>query len=82
MMEEADILVVAHMEGWDKSVGIAEEIRFFHVEGKPVFDLPNLDSLQMTRRWPEKPARERYDGASEETLDTAKREYLEHAPRA
>lgn len=49
MMAAADILVVAHMDGWQASYGIAEEIKFFEAAGKPIFDL-DPKTLVMTRR--------------------------------
>ena len=39
MMAVCAVLVVAKMEGWDKSFGIAHEIAFFARAGKPVFYL-------------------------------------------
>ena len=38
-MERSDALVVARMEGWDKSEGVAEEISFFRSWNRPVFHL-------------------------------------------
>lgn len=49
MMEAADCLVVARMEGWDKSRGIAHEIEFFADKGKPIYDLDPA-TLVMTMR--------------------------------
>lgn len=49
MMSAADTLIVAHMEGWDESFGIGEEIKFFEAAGKPIFDLDPA-TLLMTRR--------------------------------
>lgn len=49
MMSAADVLIVAHMKGWQASRGIAHEIEFFERAGKPIFDLdPN--TLTMSRR--------------------------------
>lgn len=78
MMYEADILVVAHMDGWDKSVGIAEEVKAFAGAGKPIFDLPDINSLDMKRRWPQKPARDRIDGRPIEEVNAEARDYLGH----
>jgi len=39
MMQAADVLFVAHMDGWQESYGIAEEIKFFELARKPIFDL-------------------------------------------
>ncbi len=49
MMTVCDTLIVAQMEGWDKSFGISCEIEFFEKARKPIFDLDPA-SMQMTRR--------------------------------
>ena len=49
MMAAAEILVVAHMLGWEESKGVAHEIDFFTRAGKPVFHL-DPDFLQVTKR--------------------------------
>lgn len=49
MMTAADVLLVAHMHGWQESYGIAHEIRFFENAGKPIFDL-DPKTLVMTKR--------------------------------
>lgn len=49
MMHAASVLVVAHMEGWKESDGIAHEIAFFARRSKPIFDLDPA-TLTMTRR--------------------------------
>lgn len=49
MMNAADVLIVAHMQGWEESYGIGEEIKFFEAAGKPIFDLDPA-TLLMTRR--------------------------------
>jgi len=49
MMERSDVLIVAHMEGWQDSFGVAQEIEIFTRAGKPVYDLDPA-SLRMTRR--------------------------------
>lgn len=49
MMRAADVLIVAHMDGWQKSKGIAHEVAFFEECRKPIFDL-DPRSLVMTRR--------------------------------
>lgn len=51
MMDRCDVLLVAHMEGWDVSKGIAIEVAAFESAGKPVFDL-DPQSLTMVRRKP------------------------------
>jgi hypothetical protein len=49
LMDACDSLIVAHMDGWEKSVGIAYEIAYFERSGKDIFDL-NCESLVMTKR--------------------------------
>lgn len=39
MMKAADVLIVAHMDGWNVSKGIEHEIKFFERAEKPIFDL-------------------------------------------
>lgn len=39
MMEAADCLIVARMDGWDVSYGVKHEIEFFTREGKPVIHI-------------------------------------------
>jgi hypothetical protein len=51
MMAAADILIVAHMTGWEESRGVAHEIKFFEDAGKPIFDLDQV-TLNMVRRQP------------------------------
>lgn len=46
---KCDTLIVAQMDGWDQSNGIAHEIAFFEQHGKPIFYL-NPDTLAMVRR--------------------------------
>lgn len=49
MMSVAQVLIVAHMQGWEESYGIAEEVRFFEKAGKPIFDL-DPETFMMVRR--------------------------------
>lgn len=42
MMKIASALVVAQMQGWRESYGIAHEIQFFAAAGKPVFYLDTV----------------------------------------
>lgn len=42
-------LFVAHMDGWEESYGISEEVKAFEAAGKPVFDLDPV-SLALVRR--------------------------------
>lgn len=49
MMEVSDVLLVAHMDGWQESYGIAEEIKVFEAAHKPIYDL-DPKTLTMHRR--------------------------------
>lgn len=49
MMEACGVLLVAHMDGWEESKGIAHEIEFFASRGKPIFDL-NPETMTMAKR--------------------------------
>ena len=49
MMRACDALMVAHMDGWEESFGIAHEIEFFEASGKPVYDLDPV-SCKITLR--------------------------------
>lgn len=49
MMEAADCLIVAHMDGWDQSYGIAHEVEFFTKRRKLIFDLDPV-TLHVTPR--------------------------------
>ncbi len=49
MIDRCDALIVAHLDGWDQSVGIAHEIAEFEKAGKPIFDLNTL-SMTMAER--------------------------------
>jgi hypothetical protein len=49
MMEAADALCVAHMEGWAESFGVQHEIKIFSDAHKPIFDL-DPESMQLTKR--------------------------------
>jgi hypothetical protein len=49
MMEVSATLIVAHMDGWDESRGVAHEIKFFENAGKPIFDLDPA-TLNMVQR--------------------------------
>lgn len=51
-MERCDVLIVAHMEGWQESKGIAHEVAFFERARKPIFDLPDITTINMVRRHP------------------------------
>jgi len=43
-------LIVAHMDGWEASTGIAEEIRFFEERGRSIFDLDVRTLLMVNRQ--------------------------------
>lgn len=43
-------LIVAHLEGWEVSSGIGDEIKFFEDRGRPIFDLVDLRTLRMEQR--------------------------------
>ena len=49
MMSKCDVLIVAHMDGWEQSTGIAHEIAFFAQQGRPIFDLDPV-TLRMEKR--------------------------------
>ena len=49
MMARCDVLIVAHLPGWETSKGIAHEIAFFNEMRKPIFDL-DPKTLSMSRR--------------------------------
>ena len=49
MMEVASVLIVAQLEGWEESKGVAHEVKFFADRGKPIYDL-DPRSLMMKRR--------------------------------
>lgn len=49
LMDACDSLIVAHMDGWEKSVGIAHEVAYFERTEKPIFDLDPV-TLVLTRR--------------------------------
>jgi hypothetical protein len=49
MMDRCDVLIVAHLDGWDESDGIAYEIKAFERSHRPIFDL-DPESLKMVRR--------------------------------
>lgn len=49
MMAKADVLIVAHMAGWESSKGIAHEVAYFGRANKPIYDL-DPETLGMKRR--------------------------------
>ena len=44
MMAKSDVLLVAHMEGWEDSYGIIQEIKAFGKAEKPIY---HLDPMMM-----------------------------------
>lgn len=78
MMDAAAVLIVAHMDGWEKSFGVTHEIEFFEKRGKPIYDL-NPDTMTMTRRL-RKLARDRFDGVGDNDLESDRRTFLENNP--
>lgn len=49
MMKAAHVLIVAHMNGWQESRGIAHEIEYFERANKAIFDL-DPRTLKMSKR--------------------------------
>jgi len=49
ILKRCDTLIVAQMEGWEQSTGIALEVDEFNKQGKPIFDL-DPETLSMVRR--------------------------------
>lgn len=49
IMDRCDVLIVAHMKGWDVSNGIYEETKHFEQAGKTIFDL-DVKTLLLKRR--------------------------------
>jgi nucleoside 2-deoxyribosyltransferase len=70
MMKACQALLVAHMDGWEESKGIAYEITFFTNARKPIFDL-DPSTLTMVKRQLEKPPRKRHESM---TLDELQEE--------
>lgn len=50
MMDVCDAMVIAKMEGWDKSKGIAIEIDIFKKAGKPIYEM-EVETLQVIPRF-------------------------------
>jgi nucleoside 2-deoxyribosyltransferase len=49
IMARCDVLIVAHLPGWETSKGITHEVAFFTAMRKPIFDLEPT-TLSMSRR--------------------------------
>jgi hypothetical protein len=79
MMQKADYMIVAQMEGWAKSKGIAAEVEFFERAGKPIWDLDPL-TMMLSLRKRKRPPRERYEGVSESEHKRRKNAYLHGEP--
>jgi hypothetical protein len=47
MMESATALIVAKMQGWQESYGVAEEIHDFETAGKPIYYL-DIKTLELS----------------------------------
>ena len=65
MMARADTLIVAHLDGWAESAGIAAEIAAFEAAGKPIYDLDPA-TLVMTRRESVRQQRDKARAAKDE----------------
>lgn len=52
MMEASSVLIVAHLEGWNESIGIAHEVKFFEERGRPIYDLDPRSLMMTCRRAP------------------------------
>lgn len=50
MAAAADVLVVAHLDGWEESAGIAEEVGWFEQAGKPIYDLAPATLMMKLRK--------------------------------
>lgn len=80
MLDACGVLIVANMDGWQDSKGIAHEIMFFARRNKPIFDL-DVATMTMTRR-KSVLERHRYDGASPDDLESDRRGFLQNNPPA
>lgn len=52
MLGLADVLIVAHLDGWQESIGTAHEIQAFIDTARPIFDLNPRTLLMEKRRGP------------------------------
>lgn len=77
MVAASDILVIAHMDGWDESEGIADEIGAFLRASKPIWDLVDVDRIRMVQR---RPVRERIDSKSAGDVRRDHAEWLASPP--
>lgn len=75
MLAVSSVLLVAHMDGWEKSDGMAHEIKFFERKHKPIFDL-DPKSLFMARRRELKSPRDRIDGTAFDEVERVRKEWL------
>ena len=53
MMARCDALIVARLPGWDKSVGVADEIAFFKKLGRPRYDIATESIFSVATLTPE-----------------------------
>lgn len=74
MMRRCDVLLIAHMPGWEESKGIAHEIEFFTKARKPIWDVDPA-TLTMTRR-KSVIVRERYEGLDPDEMRRIANSYL------
>lgn len=77
MMTAAQVLIVAHMEGWQESKGIAHEIKFFEAAKKPIWDL-NPANMVMAKRKRLAPARDRYEDLTDDQIRQQTESFLAH----
>lgn len=78
MMDAAAVLIVAHMDGWEESHGIADEIEFFERRGKSIYDL-DPDTMVMAKR-KRKLARDRFEDKTAADLEPDRRAFLQNNP--
>lgn len=81
MVMASDVLVIAHMDGWEESEGIADEIGGFLRAHKPIFDLVDVKHIKMVRRKLERPRRDRVDGRPDDEIIREHAEWF-HGARA
>lgn len=49
MLHACRTLIVAHMDGWQQSTGVAHEVGFFELRHRPIFDLDPKTLLMVKR---------------------------------
>lgn len=80
MMSAASVLIVARMDGWDTSKGVAHEIEFFETRGKPIYDL-NPETMVMAKRQRLPPVRDRYENMTDAQIRDMTNSYLQPKPQ-